>query len=345
MGISINIQTFARQALITMLILTAVPLLATHKVVINQELACDSTAVLLPLEVSGFENVGSFTFFIQIDTTAVEFVALENAHAQLSGGAVIVNFIESSSCIAINWFSVGGITIPEGKLFDLELEYHHGLTDLEFLIADCEIATPDGELIEDVVFENGMLMPAMEIAAQPQPLTVTEEEQAQFEIQMQHSGAHFYQWQVKEDEQWVDLIEPSEYSGVNTAQLIIDEVPLSFNGNMYRCAVGFNECAINSEEVILTVSPLTVVNKAGYPPAIEVHPNPFFDELHYKISNDALYGNQMIELINISGITKATKTITASSGILHVGDLPSGTYFLLLTGRDNAKNVLKVVKH
>jgi hypothetical protein len=339
-----HIQTLSTTLLVLLLMVGGGLLFGQHKVTIGQQVRCENSEVLIPVDVSEFNNVAAFTFFIQIDTLATEFVAVENPHALLSGGTVIANFVEATSTIIITWASIAGTSIESGKLLDLQLTYYEGIADLMF-DESCELASPDGSIIEDVAYENGVLIAALQISGQPQALTVTEGEDAQFGIELQNPDGHAWQWQQNNGEEWIDLAEEYPYTGVNTYLLTIDSTPLAFNGFAYRCMVAYDNCSRASDSATLTVSPLTIVSmpQTGKP-LLSIFPNPFDGVLNYAVSSEP--GNDYrFQIYNSLGEEVANFRLQQSEGSIYLPELMPGIYFLQLTGKPYVREIVKLNKH
>lgn len=297
---------------------------------IGQELCCENTSVLLGVDVAGFDNVGSFTFFIQIDTLLVDYVAVENPNALL-GNSLVVNFQPYLSQIAFSWFNMAGITIEEGTLFDLKLNYHHGNAALNF--KDCEITDPEGTIIEDVTYENGSLLPPLEIAAHPQTQSVIQGEHAQFDIVLQNAGNQEYCWQEFNGIDWNDLSNDATYSGVFTSALSLDDVPLGFNNFQYRCRITYTSCSANSDAATLNVVPLTVLDNLGTGQnKISIFPNPFTSCFNYQIKSSAI--SSRLRIYSLSGEPVFEHVVQSPSGIIDAENLGSGLYFLQISNSE-----------
>lgn len=338
-----HIQTYSKRilAMLMLLMIAGGWLNGQTTVTISENMACENSELLVPVDVTGFENVAAFTFFIQIDTLAVEFVELVNTHANLSGGSIIANFMVNTSRIGITWSSISGATIPNGKLFDLKMEYHQGVAALQF-DDNGELANPDGTVLENVSYQDGTLLPALIVVEQPQPVTVTEGEQAAFGIELQFAGAQQYQWQQELDGEWTDIADGDHFSGANAALLTIDDVPLAFNSNAFRCIISFNSCSHTSDQAILTVSPLTVVTRPGEErELISVWPNPVTDVLHYKLNYP---GSYKLHLINMTGEVIFEVIPNSFTGQMFLEELSPGLYFLQLTDAEAKRQTQKLIK-
>jgi hypothetical protein len=339
-----NIKATGKRLVLLLFLLTVAGglLHGQHTLALLQQLSCENNSVTVPLHVSDFDNVGSFTLFIEIDTLMVAFDGLTNPHALLAGGSLVYNFMSSTSSIVITWFSVSGVSISEGTLVNLKLDYYQDQAGLAFS-PDCELANPEGEEILNVVYTDGWIMPAIQFALQPLPQTVTEGEQAQFSIELLHSGDHDFLWQQHDGTQWNDLAEDDHFSGVNSALLTIDDVPLGFNNTAFRCVVAFDNCIKHSDSAGLTVSPLTVVNASHQRyPVLKAWPNPAYELLNFKVGDPVK--NYRLSVINLVGETVREIKLQQLNGQLNINDLPAGIYFLQLTDNETTLETLKIIK-
>lgn len=108
------------------------------------------TTISIPINISGFSNVGSIDFKITYDNTVMTFVALENISTdatgtlsnptQLSGNTYMVN---------LSWLSSGssGVNMSTGKFLDLKFNYIGGNSAVNFYTNLCEISDWDGNPI------------------------------------------------------------------------------------------------------------------------------------------------------------------------------------------------------
>jgi hypothetical protein len=311
---------------------------------IDQQLQCENTEILVPVLVSDFNDVNSFTLSIEINTQELEFITVVNKHANLSGGNLSAAFSNSGDdVIVITWWRNSPVVITEGKLFDLKLHFKEGPAGLYFS-DDCEI-TSGLTVIDDVVFNNGLIEPVViEILSQPQDQTVVEDENAQFSIEQ--TGAIAYQWQYSTGNGWSDLSEDAVYSGVLTSELSISNVPLDLNNYMFRCVVVINDCSLVSEEAVLLVNPLGINNRSGKTPGLNVYPNPFNDKLNYVLESPS--GSIGLRMLNLLGKTVYQSLDIdydrGSVGGILTNDLQPGLYFLQLLSDDAVLVTVKVLK-
>jgi hypothetical protein len=91
-----------------------------------------------------------------------------------------------------------------------------------------------------------------EITEQPVDTCVSVDGAAEFTLTAVH-GPLEYDWFIKTGSTWVELVDGSVYSGVNTSTLSIDPAGASLNGKIYRCRVRNPDSFIYSDEVTLQV--------------------------------------------------------------------------------------------
>jgi len=309
---------------------------------IGEQLRCENSEVLLPFNVSDFNDVAAFTFYIQIDTLKVEFIDVVNPNVQLAGGGIIYNFNAVGSYLIITWQSMSGVSIGNGQLFDLKMNYHEGNSDL-FFLGNCEIALTDLTIVENAVYEDGLLMPAIEITGQPEPDSVTEGQQAQFGISLQNYGEQEYRWQQHDGTFWIELDETAPFSGVFSSQLIIENVSLSMNNKTFRCKVQYDDCFVLSDSARLTVLPLTVINFAAInKQMLSVFPNPTDGDLHYVVNSEG--SNFNFQLLNLLGEVVVNEYSSRNEGNISLENVRPGIYFLRLSDMAFNNETVKVIK-
>ena len=106
----------------------------------------------------------------------------------------------------------------------------------------------------EVTFSASLLSPAIN---QPLNQQICEGGSGSFTVGATISSAN-YQWQVSTDGglSYTNLLNSSNYSGVNAATLQISIAPLNFNSNLYKCVIsGICGNAYESSSATLTVSP------------------------------------------------------------------------------------------
>jgi hypothetical protein len=90
------------------------------------------------------------------------------------------------------------------------------------------------------------------IASQPQDLSISEGNSANFSITTTGTGIN-YQWQVNMGSGFFNLNNAGAFSGVNTSNLMISNVSFSMNGYIFRCTITSGSCTEVSSSALLTV--------------------------------------------------------------------------------------------
>ncbi len=101
------------------------------------------------------------------------------------------------------------------------------------------------------------------ITINTQPLNTMVCETSSTTVFVVSSEAELYQWEVSTDGiNWNTITDNSNYTGSQTLDLTIMNVPLSFDDYHYRVKLdrSGNSCGIYSDEVVLTVNPLPLAN-------------------------------------------------------------------------------------
>lgn len=309
---------------------------------IDQQYHCENSEILLPVFVSDFNNVGSLQLNIEINTQELEFDAVMNPHASLSGGNISSNFMELDGEIVVTWWRNTPVSISSGKLFDLKLVYKHGSPTLN-LSDDCEIALSDLTLVGNAIFNNGFVEP-IEIINQPQGVTVIEDDPVTFTIIQ--NGVSTYQWQLNSGNGWSNLANDMYYSGTDTDELIINSVPLDFDNHFFRCLITLDDCYLTSDSAILLVTPLGINDNFKKNPVLNVYPNPCSDKLYYTVNTPM--SNVSLELVNLLGksVYNASNIDLneGRSGSIYTNDLQNGLYFLQLKREAVVLNTVKIIK-
>ena len=103
------------------------------------------------------------------------------------------------------------------------------------------------------------------IESHPENQTVVEGGKVSFSVAATFSGTPGYMWQVSVNEgaAWGDITADGVYSGNRTATLTLSDVPLSFDGNLYRCVV-VNRVGLSGAEAYSNAAKLAV-NPAAAP--------------------------------------------------------------------------------
>ena len=345
MSKGLHIQAYNKPVfwLVLLLIFTAGSLSGQMTVSIGEQLQCENAEVYVPVNVTNFMDVAALTLYIEIDTLQAEFLSIENPNVQLSGAVVISNFVGAISQIIISWASMSAANINNGKLLDLKMNYRLGNAGLIFQ-NQCEIALSNLTIVENVIYQNGLLISEIIISEQPQSVSVTEGQQAQFNVTLESFAGIAFQWQKHDGLSWSDVEGELPFSGVNTNQLTIDNVPLSLNNFAFRCSLQYEDCSKMSDSASLTVSPLTVIsNKSKNESLSYVSPNPCFGKLNYVIKDSEK--ELRIKIVNIAGETVFEVSPRFFSGSILMDNFDPGIYLFQVMSNNVIFETIKVLKH
>lgn len=312
---------------------------AQMNVAIDEVKSCEQEEVLIPVNVTDFTDVAAITLFIHFDTTKAVYLELENIHSGLSGGSLVRNFSSSPQpTLGISWASLSSCTIASGKLFDIRMHYSGGNCTLSFS-ENCELMAGDLSIITGADYVSGSIDPLLDIVVQPIDLVVYEGEDAMFPVSSIVGTS--YQWQENSDGLWVDLNNGIPYSGVQSPELLISEVPLHFNGNLYRCQFANSGCQKTSDQAFLLVDSVYSINpvKQIQKPEFYIHPNPSIDYAHI-VFHTFPQGNFDILLFSMDGQEKLHISDPSLSGMangiipIDCSNLSPGVYFVQITGEE-----------
>jgi hypothetical protein len=310
---------------------------------INQHHPCPETELLVPVLVEDFTDVSSFTLFIQYDIDVLEFIDLENPHDLLSGGNLLVNSSGSNGdhYLILTWTRLTPVTIESGKLVDLKCSYTDGFS--YFTFRDNSEISIGIEPYDDAVYENGSISPVA-IVAQPQHQNATEGEQAEFSITLNNDAT--FQWQHDIGNGWTDLSDNAFFSGTNSTQLSVQNIPLDFDSKMFRCLVVLNDCQMISDSAVLTVTPLGIDRRLRNNHNLNVYPNPFSDKLHFTVKTPL--NNYSVALVNLLGkdvhYAHANEQGSGGAHTLFTNELHPGLYFLQIRTGKQVLYTVKVMK-
>jgi hypothetical protein len=219
--------------------------------------SCAGENVLVPLNVTDFNDVGAMTIFISYDTTAAQFLSLQNINPSIPG-TVSVNAVGGQVNIAYYYFIPFSITGE--KLFDLSFTFLGDSTLLPFL-PGTEIANSNLEVIP-LDTNPGSIKNSFQIISQPDSVQSYPDNDVAFRVTS--TGNPNFQWQENNGSGWIDLQNNSRYSGVTNDTLVIFDVPLDFNGNNYRCSLTAGNCLEVSDIALLEVALAFPVATLGY---------------------------------------------------------------------------------
>ncbi|MBE0642223.1 MAG: hypothetical protein IH599_09310 [Bacteroidales bacterium] len=144
---------------------------------------CPNDSVILPVQVSNFNNVSSISLSLLYDPLYVDFLGYQDVNAALQNGLFLVNDVGTQ--IKIAWFSINPIFIDTGVMLKLRFRY---LTGYGTLIWDtvspggCQYGNATGATMP-ALFTGAYLSANGAVMQQPQADTIMAGDTASFGIQ------------------------------------------------------------------------------------------------------------------------------------------------------------------
>lgn len=123
----------------------------TITLTIGTHTANPGDSIDIPITVTNFNNIGAVSLYISYDPSVLELFGVTD---QPSGGSFTYN--ASASNIILGWFDSTPLNITSGKFATLQFKYKGGTSRLDFNSEYCEIAGPDGTVL-NAQFINGLV--------------------------------------------------------------------------------------------------------------------------------------------------------------------------------------------
>ncbi len=236
-------------------VLTVLPEM-TALLSISSVLSCENEEVDVPFNGIGLSDIISFEILIGYQPEWADFIDIHNINPLIENVQVIM-MPEPNPYLQISWSGNEGITLPNGKLFDLTFNYFMGTANLEIL--------PETYVLHESSTSYNLTTINGQIALQDYP-AITQQPTDQFvdagnDIQFSLTAleAVYFQWFESQDSgvNWILLEEVEPYAGVQTETLTISAVPAAFDQNKYRCLVYGQFCDSFTQTATLLVDTLT----------------------------------------------------------------------------------------
>ena len=116
------------------------------------------TLVSVPIQVTGFNNVGSFTLRISFDKTVLTYAGLVNAPATSLSSAV--STANANGYVDVVWFSLTPLNIGTGKLMDILFTFGNGSSALTFVVPSSITDALGNPFVPPATFTSGRVRPA-----------------------------------------------------------------------------------------------------------------------------------------------------------------------------------------
>ena len=300
---------------------------------LSSESACIGDTILIPIDFDNLNNIGAISLFIAYDTNVLEFDTIINVNSLTPG--VLSNAMPAQNGglqVGLVWTAVfSGANIGTAHWLDLQFIYKNDSCNLSFN-SGCEIGDYNANVL-NVDFIDGFVNPNSLpfIINQPLDISVLENENASFNVFI--DNANYYQWQIKLGSAWTNIINSGSYSGVNTSELQLYNIPLSLNNAKFRCYI--EACnSIYSDSATLFVDTFTGVETDLFLNEFKLAqnvPNPFYENtlISYFLSER---GNVRLIIFDLAGKIILQKELSDLENGLHEfnfarSNIKEGIYF------------------
>ncbi|MCF8370707.1 MAG: T9SS type A sorting domain-containing protein [Bacteroidales bacterium] len=200
--------------------------------------ATQGDSVVVPVYVSGFQDVGSFTLYIGYNNSMTAWGRGLNWHAGLVADQPLVN--AGAGKIILAWANADGATIADGKLLDFKFKYQGQQWPFSFT-SNCEVTDTVGIAISPApTYISGLVVPRFEINVTASPSIICLQDSSLLSTNSEWGfGDYVYQWTSDpigftstEAEPSVAPIVPTTYyvtvtdgPDIETGQVFIDIYP------------------------------------------------------------------------------------------------------------------------
>ena len=147
------------------------------------------------------------------------------------------------------------------------------------------------------------------------------------------------QWQTNLGLGFQNLSNVSQYSGVNTATLTINNISISNDNQTFRCIAGTGLCSDTSDVATLSLSPVSITELMLFK-NITIYPNPATRQV--TIIADAKLSGTVFTVYNYTGKSVIEGKINSENTLIDLENLSEGIY--LINIGENIKQTFKVIK-
>ncbi len=118
--------------------------------------ALPGDSVSVPLNITNFQNIGSFNLFIEYDPLVLGWGSIIGVDTTLAGG--ILTVYNNGNRLGIAWVNGNGVSLPDGKIAELRFIYHSGVSLLDFIASGSLVTDPLGQAVaQGPVFTDGLV--------------------------------------------------------------------------------------------------------------------------------------------------------------------------------------------
>jgi hypothetical protein len=153
------------------------------------------------------------------------------------------------------------------------------------------------------------------------------------------TGNSILQWQTNLGVGFQNISNVSQYSGVNTATLTINNISISNDNQTFRCIAGTGLCSDTSDVATLSLSPVSI-EELRLLQNITIYPNPATSQV--TILADVKLIGSVYTVYNCIGKSVFVGKINSENTLIDLENLLQGLY--IITIGNNIKQTFKVIK-
>jgi len=171
-----------------------------------------------------------------------------------------------------------------------------------------------------------VLPPCEVIKDQPQNQQVSAGNTVSFQVNVEDSADATFQWQSNIGFGFQNLQNAGQYSGVNTAKLVVANVTSVNNNQLFRCQITHPQCNIQSDEARLTVGVIGLNPQRKS--SLRIYPMPADDLIQVEGEFEEVEGGKLLQINDMRGVMQLKETFRGAKVKLDVSTLPSGLYLI-----------------
>jgi hypothetical protein len=229
---------------------------------------CPGQVVIVPITVTDFIGVGSFSLTLGYNTSVLTYTGLQNPNAALTGSNCISN--AAGGKVYLAWSNTSAATIASGGvLIELKFTGVPGSSPLTWdtqTPGNCEFSDLNGQVIFSTLTNgSATINTPPSISTNPVNQSIYAGGTTSFSVTGSGTGLG-YQWQVSTNGglSYSNVSGVTPYSGVNSATLTINPAATGMNGYLYQCVLsGTCTPAVTSNTAQLTVTQAAITTTAG----------------------------------------------------------------------------------
>jgi predicted transcriptional regulator len=251
-------------AFLTVFMMTTVSFSQTITTTLGDINACPGDNVVVPMDVTNFNNVSSISLVVYFDSTQINFITEQNLAPGLAGPLFLLNSLplnnnpDYNKQVRISWFGFAPLNVGAGVLMEFVFYYEGDTAELVWsnVAGETQYSDPTLQNIP-ATFIDGGLSPADAII-NTQPIDQNVDEGLNTSFSVDATLATGYQWQESNDggTNWLDLSDGGVYSGTTTNVLTLTTVPIGLDGYKYQCVVADACSGVTTDIATLTVNPV-----------------------------------------------------------------------------------------